>query len=77
MIKMENEIIMKEISNVENELKSIFDNYNVILGEQYQKILPDILNIFERECSESYMQGYRYAISILEDSIVKRGTEYN
>ena len=69
---MENEIIMKEINNVENELKSIFDNYNIILGEQYQKILSDILNIFERECSEIYMQGYRYAISILEDSIVKK-----
>ena len=64
---------MKEIDNLENELKSIFDNHNIILGKEYQKILPDILNIFERECSESYMQGYRYAISILEDSIVKEG----
>ena len=73
MIKMKNEIIMKEIDNLENELKSIFDNHNIILGKEYQKILPDILNIFERECSESYMQGYRYAISILEDSIVKEG----
>lgn len=72
MVKMENEIIMKEINNVENELKSIFDKYNIILGEQYQKILSDILNIFEREYSEIYMQGYRYAISILEDSIVKK-----
>ncbi len=70
---MKNEIIMKEIDNLENELKSIFDNHNIILGKEYQKILPDILNIFERECSESYMQGYRYAISILEDSIVKEG----
>lgn len=59
-----------ETSNIENELKSIFDNHN-ILGKEYQKILPDILNIFKRECSESYMQGYQYAISILEDSIVK------
>ena len=66
-----------ETSGMESELRSIFGNCNIILGEQYQKILPDILNIFERECSESYMQGYRYAISILEDSIVKRGTEYN
>ena len=57
MFKMENETIMKEINNLENELKSIFDNYNIILGEQYQKILPDILNIFEKECSESYMQS--------------------
>ncbi len=64
---------MKETNNVENELKSILDNYNIILGEQHHKILLDILNIFERECSESYMQGYRYAISILEDSIVKEG----
>ena len=60
---------------MESELRSIFGNCNIILGEQYQKILPDILNIFERECSESYMQGYRYAISILEDSIVKEGNE--
>lgn len=64
-----------EISGMESELRSIFGNCNIILGEQYQKILPDILNIFERECSESYMQGYRYAISILEDSIVKEGNE--
>lgn len=61
-----------ETSDIESELKNIFDNGNNIL-EEHQTMFTDILNIFERECSESFMLGYRYAISILEDSIVKKG----
>ena len=65
----------KSIYNIERELKTILNESGNLSEKVCGTLVTAILELFEKRSQELFMEGYRYAISVLEDGIVdKRST---
>lgn len=63
-----------DMYDIKKELESIINRNIDLPEEKRRKILACLLDFFEKRSGEIFMEGYRYAISVLEDGIVKKST---
>lgn len=62
----------KDIHGVKSELEAILNKNSHLSEACCQKLLTCILEMIEKRDQEIFMEGYRYAISLLEDGVVKK-----
>lgn len=62
----------KSIYNIERELKTILNESGDLSEKVCGTLVTEILELFEKRSQELFMEGYRYAISVLEDGIVDK-----
>lgn len=62
----------KSIYNIERELKTILNESGNLSEKVCGTLVTAILELFEKRSQELFLEGYRYAISVLEDGIVDK-----
>lgn len=58
--------------DIEKDLESVISENTNLSEESCRIILACLLEIFEKRSRAIFMEGYQYAISILEDGIVNK-----
>lgn len=58
--------------DIEEDLEAVISNNTNLSEKSCEIILACLLEIFEKRSQAIFMEGYQYAISILEDGIVNK-----